>query len=247
MEWSRWTQPSGIERFVFRGRNYANVAEVIADLPELIDLDTAVFDYRLLTPVFHFIAQMRHGAGGLAAEQQRTIVAMLRAHIAANRGYRLSPAAAVALELPRGSIVEIRVELAGAVTVLAEIGILSEALEEVAALCRQVGLNVLALIRKRPELLYRLQVATGGLPTVQSLARFIAASGLADEFYRVRRVAIDHKRRHVTTTILALRHRLGERSKSYVIPETERARAMRLIRVQAPQFCGVTLRDAMVA
>jgi hypothetical protein len=248
MGWRGWERAAHIERFVFCGRGYAHVAEVIADLPELIDLDAAVFDYRLLIPVFRFIGLIvQGGADAFTAEHERMIVAMLRARIAANRGYRVSPAAAAALELPRSSIVETAVELAGAAFALAEMGILSEAREQVAELCRQVGLNVLALIKKRPELLYRLQVASGRRSTVQDFARFIAAAGLADEFYRVRRAAIEHKRQHVGAAIVALRHRLGERRTVHAIAETERARAIRLIRVQAPRFCDVTLRDALVA
>jgi PcfJ-like protein len=147
MGWDRWTPGLRTEGFVFRGRTYGNVAEVIAELPELIDLDAAVFDYRLLIPVFRFIGRIvQHGADVFTAEHERTVVAMLRERIAAHRGYRIRPAAAVVLELPRSSIIEMRVELAGAAFALAEMGFLSEAGEEIAELCRQVGLNVLALI-----------------------------------------------------------------------------------------------------
>jgi hypothetical protein len=244
--WRRSTGARRIERFVFCGRPYTNVAEVIADLPQLIDVDAAAFDHTLLIPVFRFIARMQHGDAALAVEHQRAVVEMLRASIAANRGYRLSPAAA-ALELPRSSIVEIRVELAGAAFALAGMGILSEARDAVAELCRQIGQNVLALIEKGPALLYRLQLAAGGASARHGFAGFIAAAGLADEFYRVRRNAIDHKRQHVTNAIIALRHRLGQGRNTHMIAETERAQAMRLIRVQAPRFCDVTLREALVA
>jgi hypothetical protein len=248
MGWDRWTPGPRMEGFVFRGRTYGNVAEVIADLPELIDLDAAVFDYRLLIPVFRFIGRIvQHGGDVFTAEHERTVVAMLRERIAANRGYRIRPAAAAVLELPRSSIIEIRVELAGAAFALAEMGILSEAGDEIAELCRQVGLNVLSLISKRPEFLYRLQVGSGGVSSLRSFAQFIAVAGLADEFYRVRRAALDYKRQQVSAAVIDLRHRLGERRKSCAIAAVERARALRLIRVQAPRFCDVTLRDALVA
>jgi hypothetical protein len=248
MGWNRWTSGFRPDGFAFRGRTYRNVAEVIADLDELIDLDAAVFDYRLLIPVFHFIERIvEHGADLFTDEHQRAVVAMLQERIAANRGYRITPAAAAVLELPRSTIVEIEVVLAGAPLALAEMGILSEAREEIAKLCRKAGLNVLALIRKRPELLYRLKVASGEVSSLPRFAQFIAMAGLADEFYRVRRAALDHKRQHVSAAVIELRHRLGELRHSCVITDAERARAIRLIRVQAPRFCDVTLRDALVA
>jgi hypothetical protein len=83
--------------------------------------------------------------------------------------------------------------------------------------------------------------------SLRSFAQFIAVAGLADEFYRVRRAAVDYKRQQVSTAMIELRHRLGERRNSCVIAAAERARAIRLMRVQAPRFCDVTLRDALVA
>src|SRR5262249_42576428 len=158
MNWRVPGQAPCIEGFVFRGRVYTNVADVIADLAELIDLDEAVFDYRLLIPVFRFIGRIV-GAGGddFTADHERAIVPLLRARITAHRGYRLNLPAAPSLELPGSSIVEVRVELAGAALALAEMGMLSEARDEVAELCRQIGRNVLALVKKRPELLYRFE------------------------------------------------------------------------------------------
>jgi hypothetical protein len=247
MGWERRTAELCAEGFVFEGRTYANIAEVIADLPELIDLDAAVFDYRLLIPVFRFIERMvEYGVDLFTAGHQRTVVAMLRERIAANRGYRINPPAVV-LQLPHSSIVEIGVELAGAPLALAELGILSEVRDEITELCRRIGLNVLALIRKRPELLYRLQAASGEASSQRRFAQLIAMAGLADEFYRVRRAALEHKRQHVSAAVIDLRHRLGERRNSVVIADAERAKALRLIRVQAPRFCDVTLRDALVA
>jgi hypothetical protein len=245
MGWFYWTPAPRIEQFHFGGRAYTNIAQLIADLPELVDLDNAVFDHRLLTGFFRIIRLVQRG-GALAVEHQRAIVAMLRGRIAANRGYRLSPAGTVALELPRSSIVEIAVELAGAPLALAEMGILPDVREEIAALCRQVGRNVLALIRKRPEFLYRLHVS-GGVSSVRRFAQLIAMAGLADEFYRVRRAALEHKRRQVSTAVIDLRHRLGERRNGSVIADAERARAIRLIQVQASRFCNVQLHDALVA
>jgi hypothetical protein len=247
MGWGTWNRPPGTRRFVYQGRTYTDAAEVIADLPQLVDLDAAAFDYTQLTPILQFIARVQRGATGLAVEHQRALVAMLQARITANGGYRLCRAAEVALELPRGSIVETRVELAGAAFALAAMGALSAAREEVTDLCRQIGRNVLDLIEKRPAVLYRLGLATGGPPAARGLAEFIAAAGLADDLYGVRRVSIQQKRNHIAATVFALRHRLVDHRTSHLISDGERAKAIRLIRVQAPRFCDRTLRDAFVA
>jgi hypothetical protein len=66
-------------------------------------------------------------------------------------------------------------------------------------------------------------------------------------FYRARRMANEHKRRHVADEIVALRHRFRGRRRSHLIAEGEWACAINLIQVQVPRFCSLTLRDAVVA
>jgi hypothetical protein len=244
MNWLDLGGPAEALRFIYGGHAYTHVAEVIADLPQLVDLDAALFDSRPLAPVLHFIATMQRGAAALAAEHQQAIVGLLHARVTETGGYRLTPRSAVAVALPGSPIGEIRVELAGAVFALADR--LPAAGDAIAALCREVLSNVLALIERRPAMLYRLAVATGACASApQALAWFISNAGLADEFYRIRRVALEHKRRRMVEAVIELKRRLVERRSA--IAEAERARAINLIRVQAPRFCERTLNDPFVA
>jgi PcfJ-like protein len=244
MNWHDGRSPTQALHFIYGGRAYTNVAGVIADLPQLVDLDAALFDSRLFTPVLHFITTMQRGVAALAAEFQQAIVALLCARITETGGYRLTPCSADALALPGSAIAEIRVELPGAIFALADR--LPAAGDGIAALCREVLCNVLMLVERRPGMLYRLAVVTGaGAAAPQALAWFISTAGLANEFYRIRRVALDHKRRRMVDAVIELKHRLAERRSA--IADAERAQAINLIRVQVPRFCERTLNDPLVA
>jgi hypothetical protein len=224
------------------------VLQLVDDVPELPALQALPFDWRVLAPILSFVRSMQPEGADLTPQHQRALLAVLRASIlAGGRGYRILSTERVAVDLLIGSIPEVRLEIAGAVFALAEMGLFTDACRDVTTLCRHIGRQVLALIAKRPGKLYRLRLVAGGPVRPGALHRFFAAAGLALEFDQVRRMALEHKRKRALEAVVALRHLLADRRKRELIPAEVPAKAWNTIRVQVPGFCERTLLQPDVA
>lgn len=232
---------------VFEGRIYADADDVMADLEKSAPMREAMFDGARLVPIVRLVQSIEPTPTGLAKKRQAALLDMLSAAAIACGGYRLTQANEAAVDLPGKTIAEFKIEIAGAAFTLAELGYLGEVLPGVIALCRQVGQNVLALLNAQPAALYRLSVGRGLTTRRNALVRFFASAGLAEEFHGVRMATLEYKRERVAEGLLALRRRLADRRTLAQISETDRAKALNTMRVQAPHFCEQTLCDPNVA
>jgi hypothetical protein len=234
--------------FCFCGRTYTDVVQIVDDLPELPVLQDLLFDWRLLTPMLSFIRQTQSKVPNSAPGHQRSPLAVLRAGILAGaRCYRIVPTERVAADLLLGSIVEVKLKIAGAAFALGEMGLFSETVPQITKLCRHIGRQVLECILKHPEQLYRLELVTGGPVKPGTLRRFFAVAGLALEFDQVRLIALEHKRKRALDAVVKLRHLLADRRKLQTLPAEVRAKAWNTMRVQVPVFCERTLLEPDVA
>jgi hypothetical protein len=234
--------------FCFCGRLYTDVVQIVDDLHALPVLQDLPFDWRVLSPILSFVRQTQSKDADSAPRHQRALLAVLRTSIRARgRCYRIIPTERVAADLLLGSIVEVKLEIAGAAFALGEMGLFSETVPEITKLCRHIGRQVLAFILKHPGQLYRLELVTGGPVKSGALRRFFAAAGLALEFDQVRLITIEHKRKRALDAIVKLRHLLADRRKLQTLSADVPAKALNTMRVQVPVFCERTLFEPDVA
>jgi hypothetical protein len=239
-----WTASAWAGLLTCQGRVYIDAADLLADIEQLAPARHATFEHARVLQILRLVRSIE--PRGITKKEQSALLGALSSAAIACGGFRATQTGRAAIELPGASIIEFEIEIAGAAFMLAEMGVFSDVIPDVVVLCRHLGLNVLGFIAANPDALYRLKLGQG-CATRNVVGRFFASAGLAEEFRRVRGVAIQSKRERIAKGVVALRHRLADRRTMGAIPEGARTTAMNVIRVQAPHFCEIILCDPNVA